>query len=256
MFEKEFSVAFPLILKAGQIVAEDFKNRLEVEYKEDGSPVTNIDKKIDSFLKDNLQKAFPSYGFLTEETVDDKSRLDKDYVWIIDPIDGTKELVKHEHEFVILVALAHKHEVVLSLIVEPIKQECYYAKKGEGAFSYINEETKRIHVSDKTKNLIATQSPYSTKQELDYLAEHKDIVSEITFHGAAYKACLIASGKADVCYRPACKCKEWDTAAPQLLVEEAGGLFISGMDERYAYNREDPVNYYGYIIINKKENLF
>lgn len=257
MYEKEFDFVFHLLEEIRPLILSGYNHHFDVEMKSDGSPVTSIDKAVDSFLRTALEARFPKYALLTEETIDDKARLNNDYVWIIDPIDGTREFVAHEYEFVTNVALVYQHEVVLSFILEPISNELYYAIKGEGAYLYKNGTTTRIHVSNRTKDLIALQSPYyKTGEEIDYLNSRKDTVKEITFRGAAYKACLIASGKADICIRFKCKAKEWDTAAPQLLVEEAGGCYLSGDGSRLTYNNEDVRIKNGYIILNKKENYF
>ena len=257
MYKKEFDFVLNLLKEVRPLILSGYNHEFDVEIKEDGSPVTNIDKAVDSFLRNALKEAFPNYSLLTEETLDDKSRLDNDYVWIIDPIDGTREFVAHQYEFVTNIALVYKHEVVLSFILEPLSFEIYYAIKGEGAYLYKDGVTKRIHVSNRTKDLIALQSPYyQTGEEIDYLKSRSDTVKEIAFRGAAYKACLIASGEADICIRFKCKAKEWDTAAPQLIVEEAGGCYLSGDGSRLTYNNEDVRIKNGYIILNKKENYF
>ena len=136
MYKEEFDFVFKLLEEVRPLILSGYHHEFDVEIKEDGSPVTNIDKAVDSFLRNALKEAFPNYALLTEETLDDKSRLDNDYVWIIDPIDGTREFVAHQYEFVTNIALVYKHEVVLSFILEPLSFEIYYAIKGEGAYLY------------------------------------------------------------------------------------------------------------------------
>ena len=258
MYEKEFEVALKLIKKAGSIILESYEHPLDVETKGDGSPVTVVDKKVDKLLRDGLSKAFPSYALLTEESEDDLSRLDNDFVWIIDPIDGTKSFIARDYQFVTLIALVYKHEPVISLIMEPRSGEIYYAKKGEGAYLLKGRKKTQLHVSNKVdKNLTVLVSPYNKNPfEIEYLNKNKAHFKTLKPVGAAYKACLIASGKAEVCYRFSFESKEWDTCAPQLLVEEAGGYYFDGNGFRMKYNRQDVVNHDGYMMVNDLKNIF
>ena len=93
-------------------------------------------------------------------------------------------------------------------------------------------------------------------EEKNYLEKHKHHFESISYLGAAYKACQIASGQADVSYRFSPYSKEWDTAAPQLLIEEAGGVFIDKKRVRIKYNRKDVRNLDGFIMLNRIENYF
>lgn len=257
MYEKELQTVLNLIQEAAKIILGGFFNGFELEYKEDESPVTSIDKKVDVFLRTNLKEAFPEYGLLTEESQDDLSRLDKEYVWIIDPIDGTEEFVKRKYEFVVNVALIRNHQVVLGVIIEPQSGEIYYAVKGEGSYKLINNKKERIHVSNKLDNLYALTSPFHQSElERNYMEKHRDKIASIEYSGAAYKACLIASGKKDVCYRFSSKCKEWDVAAPKIIVEEAGGYYVDGNKKEITFNNEDVRLNNGYLIVNKLENIF
>ena len=91
MLNKELEVALDAVKKASKVVMEVYTSSdLGVEIKQDNSPVTKADKAADELIRGLLSSAFPKYGLLTEESIDDKSRLEKDYVWIVDPIDGTK----------------------------------------------------------------------------------------------------------------------------------------------------------------------
>ena len=257
MYKEYIPTLIRLLEEAAKKVFCGFSSSFEVTNKEDGSPVTNIDKEVDLFLRNELAKSFPTYGFLTEESKDDLSRLDKDYIWVIDPIDGTEEFVRKEYEFTINVALVYKHEVVLGFVAVPLKNEIYYAYKNGGAYLYKNNENKRLHVSNKTDNLIVLVSPFhNTQIEEDYINKHQEHIKEVRKAGAAYKACLIASNEADVTYRFSCHNKEWDVAAPDIIVSEAGGLLLNGDGSKITYNKKDVTNHTGYVIVNKIDNLY
>lgn len=257
MYKEYIPTVLKILEEAAKMVFNGFFSSIEVENKDDGSPVTNVDKAVDEFLRKELSKAFPTFGFLTEESKDDLVRLNKDYIWIIDPIDGTEEFVKRSHEFTTNVALAYKGEAVLGFIAVPLNNEVYYAYKDGGAYLLKEGKEEKLHVSNKTVDLIVLQSPFHDSDiERKYLEDHKDKIKEVRKAGAAYKACLIASGKADATYRFSCFNKEWDVAAPDILIREAGGYLLGGDGKKITYNKVDVKNHHGYIIVNKLENLF
>lgn len=257
MYESELEATLYTIRMAAKMISDGFFSQYSIHKKDDGSLVTSIDKEVDSFIRDTLSKMFPHYGLLTEESKDDLSRINKEFVWIIDPIDGTEEFVKRQYEFVVNIALCRNHEIVLAAIMEPISRELYYAIKGEGAFLIKDGLTKRIHVSHNLINLTCLTSPFHvSEEEKKYLKEHAEKFNTIEYRGAAYKACLIASGQADVSYRLSANTKEWDTAAPQLLIEEAGGVFFDKYRNKITYNRYDVRNLDGFVMLNRIENYF
>ena len=258
MYESELEASLKTIKLAAKMISDGFlSNSYNVSNKEDGSVVTSIDKKVDKFIRESLSSYFPNYGFLTEESVDDLSRISKEFVWIIDPIDGTEEFIKHEYQFVINIALCRNHEIVLSVIMEPISGEIYYAVKGEGAYLLKDGVKTKLHVSNSLSKLTCLTSPYHMyNEEKEYIKKHADKFNTILYKGAAYKACLIASGQADVSYRFSPYSKEWDTAAPQLIVEEAGGVFFDKNRKRITYNKKDVRNLDGFIMLNRIENYF
>ena len=257
LYQKEFDAAFYIIQLAAEEISRGYFDNVGSWKKSDGSPVTIIDQKVDAMIVKYLRGLFPSHGFLTEESKDHLSRINDEFVWIIDPIDGTMEFINHQYEFVTNIALCHNHEIVMALISAPLTKEIFYAIKGEGAYRYHNGRKRKIHVSNKTDKLTCLTSPYHMSgDEENYLKEHQEKFKDLMLAGAAYKACLIASGKADVSYRFGANTKEWDTAAPDLLVREAGGYFVDNNRKRIKYNKEDVINHDGFVMANKKENYF
>ena len=126
MFEKELEIAIEAARKASTIILEIYNSReLGVEIKDDNSPVTRADKAADKIIREHLAKHFPNYALLTEESSDDLSRLNNDYVFIVDPIDGTKEYVAHSDEFTVNIGLAYKHKPVMGVILIPVTGELY-----------------------------------------------------------------------------------------------------------------------------------
>ncbi len=259
MLESELNISLDAIKKASKLVLDIYNNgNLEVEIKDDQSPVTKGDKEADKLITSILKNHFPNDGYLTEESIDDKSRLTKNRVWIIDPIDGTKEFVAHTGDFTINIALTINHSPVLGVIAIPVTDEIYYAVKGMGSFYLENESSKpiKIHCNDKLEDLTTLVSRFHSNEiEQAMINKHSDKIKHQHIVGATIKGCLIAHGKAEMSYRFSSNTKEWDTCAMQAIVEEAGGYILKFDKTPIKYNRENVYNKDGYLIINRIENF-
>lgn len=257
MFEKELEASLTIAKVAMKNIMNYYVHGFHTEIKEDNSPVTEADKTTDVLIRDYLGNLFPSYAFLTEESEDNKDRLNNDYVFIIDPLDGTKDFVHKDGEFTCNIGLSYKHEVVMGVVALPAKNIIYYATKDGGAFK-IDENGKvtKLHVSDKTSDLTCLTSVFHlAKVEEEMIKKHNDKITNVVKKGSSIKACEIAEGKAEISYRLTEGTKEWDTAAFTIIVEEAGGYVLKLDGQKMKYNREDVYNRDGYIIVNKKENI-
>lgn len=256
MWEKQLAAA----IKAGELakrsILEIYKSDFKVELKKDKSPVTTADKKADEIISTYLRKAYPSYAILSEESKDDMNRLKNDFVWIIDPLDGTTNFVNKNNEFTINIALVHKHKVVVGVIIIPVTGEIYYATDHGGAFRSVKGSVRELHVSNRTSSLrvLLSRSHHSQKEEDIYNKMGKKIISK-TYVGAAIKACMIAKGDAELSFGLNDKTKEWDTAAPQIILKEADGIFIEPKGTWLTYNRKDTTNKKGYVMANKRKNI-
>lgn len=256
MWEKELQEAIKAGLEARVKIMEIYHEHFKVEIKDDNSPVTLADKTADRMIKEHLSKAFPTHAFLTEESEDNKDRLKNDYVWIVDPVDGTKDFVARDGGFTTNIALSYKHELVVGVVVVPLTGEIYYATKNGGSYYRHDGVDEKIHVSDKTEDLTVLCSVFHTNQkELDAIARHTDRIKHVEKFGSSLKPCRIAQGLAEINYRMSEGTKEWDTAACQIIVIEAGGLFQKFDGSPITYNREDVYNREGYIVVNRKENI-
>lgn len=255
--EKELSVALEAVQAVRDPILEIYNSgNLGVEIKDDNSPVTKADKKADEIIRKILHDNFPSYGLLTEESVDDKSRLEKDFVWIVDPIDGTKDFVAHNDEFTVNIGLSYKHEAVLGVVLIPVTGEIYYGVKGLGSFLLIGKKSVKLHVNDKLEDLTTLVSRFHTnEQEQAMIKKHSDKIKHQVTKGATIKGCVIAKGDAEMSYRFSSNTKEWDTCAMQVVVEQAGGFLLKFDGTPIMYNREDVYNHDGYVICNRKENF-
>lgn len=259
MYERELEIALNAVNSVRELILDVYySGDLGVEIKDDNSPVTKADKASDKKIREILGKEFPSYAFLTEESIDDKKRLENDYVWIVDPVDGTKEFVDHDDEFTVNIGLSYKHKVVLGVILIPVTGEIYYGVEGLGSFYKKDKNSKpvKIHCNNKTKDITILVSKYHTNDlEKAMIERHKDVIKNIVSLGATIKGCKIAQGEAEMSCRYTSNTKEWDTCAMQAIVEQAGGFVLKFDGTPICYNREDVYNRDGYIICNTKENF-
>ena len=257
MFEKELEKMIEACQKAKVEIMKIYQNDFDVEIKEDDSPVTLADKNADRLIREVLSKEFPTYAFLTEESEDDLERRKNDYLFVVDPVDGTKDFVAKDDMFTTNVALVYKEEVVAGVVYIPAKDEYYFGIKNQGAY-YVKEGNLpiKIHVNDKLEDLTMLVSVFhTTKQEMEIYENNKGKITKIEKFGSAIKACRIAHGLAEVSFRLGPGTKEWDTAASQIVILEAGGVFAKPDLSMIKYNRVDVYNREGFVILNRKENL-
>ena len=257
MFEKELEASIHIAREAMKNIMNYYTHGFHTEIKKDNSPVTEADKTTDKLIRDYLSKLFPKYAFLTEESEDNLERLNNDYVFIIDPLDGTEDYVHKDDEFTCNIGLSYKHVAVMGVVAIPAKNLIYYAVKGEGAYK-IDEKGNitRIHVSNKKDDLTCLTSVFHlAPREVELIDKYKDKITSVIKRGSSIKACDIAEGKAEISYRLSDGTKEWDTCAFQIIVEEAGGYVVKLNGEPIKYNREDVYNRGGYLILNSLDNM-
>lgn len=254
MWEKELETAKAVSRMAGQAILEVYDNAqgMQVEYKEGQMPLTAADKAANAIIVAELGKHFPKYAILSEEQKDDRSRLQNDYCFVIDPLDGTKEFIKRNGQFTVNIALAYKHRSVMGVIYVPVTDELYYAAEGIGAFLEKEGAMVSLSVSDRLSDLRAVMSSSHGCKEMDQLIERHGLTHFVKM-GSSLKGCMVARGDAEIYFRynPT---MEWDTAAMQCIVEQAGGIFRQMDDSEMTYNRENCLNEKGFYAINKAEN--
>lgn len=252
------SVVRPLAIKAGKAIMEVYATQFFVEQKDDKSPLTLADTVANEIIVEALRKGFNNYAILSEESKDDLSRLENDFCFIVDPLDGTKEFVNRNGQFTVNIALAYQGKSILGVIYAPALEHLYYAYEGNGAyFENLKTDLKRsIHVSERLVNLIAVGSKsHASPQEAELFETHKSLIAQTVSVGSSIKGCMVATGEADIYYRFGLT-SEWDTAAMQCIVEEAGGIFLQTDRTPMRYNRKDILNRLGFCIANRSENIW
>lgn len=255
MFEKELERMILAGKKASQKIVEIYRKGFSVQLKEDKSPVTDADLASDKIIREHLS-VFSDISFLSEEEIDDKERLNKRKLFIVDPLDGTSDFVAKDDEFSINIALVVDHLPVCSVLFMPVDNTYAYALKGKGSYfvSKSNVET-RLHVSNKIDKLdLLVSRSHVNEKEKQLIERKKDLINSVTKMGASRKGVYLAMGKYDACIRFTKETKEWDVCAPDLIVREAGGCFTDTNFKPFIYNRENVYNEFGYVMLNRKEN--
>lgn len=254
MWEKELEIAKEAAILAGIEIMKVYEDAsdMQIEYKDGNMPLTEADKRANDVIVKMLAKEFPEYSILSEEEKDNKDRLFNDYCFVVDPLDGTKEFIKRNGQFTVNIALSYKQRSVMGVIFVPVTQELYYASEGSGAYMVKENKVHKINVSNRTEDIRAVMSSSHGSDQMDRLLNKYQINNFVKI-GSSLKGCLIARGEAEVYYRynPT---MEWDTAAMQCIVEEAGAIFRQMDDSQMLYNREDSLNSKGFYIINCPEN--
>jgi myo-inositol-1(or 4)-monophosphatase len=229
------NVARQATLAAGAAICSYFHHTYEVQSKGYDNPVTTADLAADRILRARLTTAFPDDGWLSEETHDDKARLERQRVWVVDPLDGTKEFIKGIPEFAVSVALVVAGQAMLGIVHNPSTGELFHALRGGGA--YLND--KPIRVTRRTdmpgSHIPASRSEFG-RGEFDGLAVPLKIVPTGSI---AYKLGLVAAGRADATWSQGSK-HEWDVCAGVLLVEEAGGRVTDLSCQPHRFNQPHP----------------
>jgi len=256
MYLKEMETAKKAAVIAGKAIMEIYESGdFGIEAKADDSPLTRADKAANRIIVDVLKKEFPDYAILSEEEQDDLSRLDNDLCFIVDPLDGTKEFIKRNGQFTVNIALSYKNRSVMGVIYVPVTGEMYFASQSQGSFIETAGHTARIHVSGERKekkDLKVVMSNSHGAAEMDALIKKYGITDHVKV-GSSLKGCMIAKGAADVYYRYG-PTMEWDTAAMQCIVEEAGGILRQMDGSEMTYNRKDSLNAKGFYILNDIKN--
>jgi len=242
--EKELGNIINLLESAGrEIMSVYHQNDSGTFLKEDNSPVTRADLLSDYIVKEGLKGITPGIPVLSEEAKDISYSLRSEWntLWMLDPLDGTREFLARNEEFCISLALISDRKPVAGFIYAPALQKTWFSIKGEGAFRLKGEEKIRMQAVrlDKPYRIVKSRSHY-TQMEESLLQEIGTIYeTEVITVGSAIKFCEIADGNADF-YIKTGLINEWDIAAGHIIVEEAGGGIIdfeTGMPP--VYNKAD-----------------
>jgi 3'(2'), 5'-bisphosphate nucleotidase len=229
----------PIVARAGAAIMQVYGVGFAVQRKDDDSPLTVADLESQRIIIDGLTGVTPDIPILSEESAQAPWRERRTWreLWVVDPLDGTREFVKRNGEFTVNIALVVEHEPVLGVVAAPALGLVYWGAAGVGAFS----QEVPIHVSAPQAPLrVVGSRSHSSPETAAYLTRAAPHV--MTGIGSSLKFCLVAEGKADL-YPRFGPTSEWDTAAGQALLEAAGGHVTRLDGHRLRYNcRESVIN--------------
>ena len=210
---------------AGDIARKYYGGDYKRWNKAGGSPVTEADLAIDTFLKETLLAARPAYAWLSEESLDDPARLNAERVFVVDPIDGTVAFMKEHPHFTICTALVEEGRPIAAVVYNPITEEFFTAVTGAGA--RLNGET--IHIHDRSQiegcRMLGPKGVFAGWPQMQITS----------YSSIAYRVALVAAGRYDAMISLTTK-HDWDLAAADLIVQEAGGLLSDEAGNLLIYN--------------------
>lgn len=250
-------IAIEAALEAGKEILEIYKSDdFEIQTKGDNSPLTKADKASHNVIVSYLEKT--GIPILSEEgkEIPYDQRKDWKQLWIVDPIDGTKEFIKRNGEFTVNIALVENQKTTLGVIFVPASGELYFSTSTIGAFKVsldlstidiqkIIENAKKLPLErvEKIFTIVASRSHMSPETE-EYVAEMREKYGKVNLisKGSSLKLCMVAEGKAD-CYPRFAPTMEWDTAAGQAICEHAGFVVTDwNTKDSMLYNRKELLN--------------
>ena len=253
---QNLKLAIEASIKAGKKILEIYtSDDFIVEYKSDESPLTLADKSSDEIIKNALKVS--NIPILSEEgnVLDYNKRKDLRHLWIVDPLDGTKEFIKKNGEFTVNIALVENNRPTLGVIYAPALKVLYFSEEKFGSYKLelktstlssldYNRAIKLPVSINKNSYGVVTSRSHLDKETLSYIEKLKNIRSNVKSVpiGSSLKFCLLAEGTAD-CYPRFSPCMEWDTAAGQIICKEAGfELIDQTTNAEMLYNRENLLN--------------
>jgi len=233
---------------AGDKILEVYNDvdNFNVEIKGDNSPLTRADKEANDIICTGLENLSIKFPIISEENkqMDYPTRKTYEYCWMVDPLDGTKEFIKRNGEFTVNIALIHKNRSIAGVVYTPVTDDMYYAIQGHGAYKNVNGKDESLHApffhsGEKALSVVCSRSHLN--EETQAFIDKYDSALKVS-KGSSLKFMIIANGTAHL-YPRLAPTMEWDTAAAQIILEEAGGKVIKATNgEPVKYNKEDLLN--------------
>ena len=245
----ETNLAINSVIDAGKTVMKIYNQPFETKIKSDNSPITEADIASNKIIQKIISTS--DYPILSEETKDNKKRLEKETVWIIDPLDGTSDFINKTGEFTIMIGLVRKQVPVLGIIYCPPQNTLYVAQQNQGSYQLAGEKWSKMSVStisDLTKSRTVYSRHHSEESERLFFKYIK--TKKLTKRGSSLKAIDVASGTSELYFTSTNKIKQWDTCASYCLVKEAGGNMTDVYGNDLNYNTDDVNHQNGIIVSN------
>tara|TARA_Y100001958_G_C21142947_1_gene481153 strand:- start:206 stop:982 length:777 start_codon:yes stop_codon:yes gene_type:complete len=241
-FKKITEELIPVFDEAGLESISLYKKGLKIEIKEDGSPVSNGDLRVNELITKKIKELTPDIPIISEETVNVSEKNKNSIFWLIDPIDGTKEYISGKDEYTLNAALVIDKKPIIGLVGVPKKNQLFFSYGVGKSFVKNNKVKEKINCQKKTKRdkIVAVSSTNNPSERImEKLKEYK--VTSVTKVASSYKFCLIADGTFDI-YAAKERANEWDYAAGHAVAENAGAIITTLDNKPFLYGKEDYKN--------------
>ncbi|EKA7390751.1 3'(2'),5'-bisphosphate nucleotidase CysQ [Vibrio parahaemolyticus] len=256
---KDLSHLLPQVIEisrsAGQMILDIYeKKQYEAYTKSDETPVTSADIAAHKLITERLSELTPDIPVLSEEAADIslEQRAQWQRYWLVDPLDGTQEFIARSGDFATIIALIDNNKPTMGVVYGPVSGVTYYAYSGKGAWKIPDmSESVKIHTHKHEQAGQNIAIAISRRQDINRITSRMSSAWNydlIPLGSAALKACLVAEGAVD-CYLRLGPTGEWDTAATQCIVEEAGGRILSTHLEPLSYNERETLENPNFIVL-------
>ena len=242
-YQREIEVATELARQAGAVLLEHYYSPFLVEQKinalDELEEVTAADREANELIVGRLQKEFPDDGILAEESTDTAHRLDKDRVWLIDPMDGTKNFINRDGDFAVQIGLAVGGESVVGVVYQPVRAVLYRAERNGGAWIEDGENAaRRMSVSNlnRPSEMVLASSRSHRSPRMERVVSAFGFKDETRRGSVGVKIGLIAEQQADLYLHLSPSTKQWDTCGPEAILAEAGGRLTDLFGQPLRYN--------------------
>jgi 3'(2'), 5'-bisphosphate nucleotidase len=249
----ELRLVEEMVRRAGALVMDCYAGGgATVSWKGANDPVTEADRRSNEYLLAALSHHFPGDGILSEESADSPGRLGKRRVWIVDPLDGTREFIDRIGEFSVMVGLAVEGVPVLGVVYQPTGGVLYRGIPGQVAEVEVEGRVRPLAVSDESvpSALRVVASRSHRNPLVDAICQRLGITRQQPSGSVGLKIGLLATAACDLYLHPSPGLKEWDTCAPEAILRAAGGMISDGWGRPLAYNKVDMRQRYGLISSN------
>jgi 3'(2'), 5'-bisphosphate nucleotidase len=241
--DRRLQIVRDIARAAGEAVLQYYSEKVEVEWKAPGNPVTAADHAANALILEQLHRHFPGEAALAEETDDDMSRLGHDLVWMVDPMDGTKEFIKRNGEFSIMIGLVEQGRPLLGVVLQPAPPSgiqpgaLYSGVIGLGAWLSLGSSERPIRVStiDQPAQLRMIASRSHFDERVDQVRKNLGIHEILRSGSVGLKCGAIATGACELYIHPSSKVSLWDSCAPAAILTAAGGVMTDLRGEPLDY---------------------
>ncbi|HXI24966.1 MAG TPA: 3'(2'),5'-bisphosphate nucleotidase CysQ [Pyrinomonadaceae bacterium] len=241
--DHEMKVAIDLARDAGAILLAHYHSPFLVEQKvnalQELEEVTAADREANDLIVRTLLTEFPDDGILAEESKDTERRLGKERVWLIDPMDGTKNFIQRDGDFAVQIGLAVNGEVVAGVVYQPVRGVLYRAARGAGSWiESTDKPVERMRVSARTDphEMALASSRSHRSPRMEKVVSRFGFKNEVRRGSVGVKIGLITEQQADIYLHLSPSTKQWDTCGPQIILEEAGGKLTDLFGQPLRYN--------------------